>query len=149
MVPVASLTGCPGQPSTGISMLLCPEQNHTSPIRILLNDTDDSLSRIVMVYVSVDASGVGTENDQFPSESAFTLCFLPFQETFISTVSSGLLQPQRRTSARCCSTILSLNTPGSSTACAVAEAANSATIIPECLIMILILSLLCFFLNLS
>ncbi len=114
MVSLALRTGLFQKPFNGISMLLCPEANHTSPIKTLFNTTS-SPSEIDMEYGVNPAGGVEMEAIQFPLASAFTLVTSDVHEGRTATVFPGADFPQIFTLVFCCRTMLSLIISGNET----------------------------------
>ena len=113
MISCACSIGQSRPPCTGISMLDCPEQSHTSPMRIFFSTTGSpSPSPRAMLRGSNKAAGVATVTHQRPFLSACVRT-APHHEGATLTSASGAAQPQSFTSQDCCSTMLSPTMAGS------------------------------------
>ena len=125
MAPFASRKrGLP--PTSGSSMLLCPEQNHTSPTRTsfaaaFVPDTMPSATRTRPVA----STSIGARSTRhFPLASARASTFCPANDT--RTRSPGDAVPHTGTRIPRCSTAPSENGPASLTSAAAAEVATAA-----------------------
>ena len=108
---LAPLIGLFQNPFRGISILLCPDANHTSPMSILLSTTSSPSDIVIECFVKL-ASGVSILTIQSPSLSATALSILPFQDVLILTVLPLSDLPHILTLLFCCKTIPSLNISG-------------------------------------
>ena len=130
-------TGCPLKPFTNISILDCPEQNHTSPINTLSNSSF-SPSDTATVY-GPPASGVWTRANHLPSASDSTTVFDLSHDGRIVTFDDGLAVPQKATDAFLCSTILSPKTDGITTLASTENAMNTTVMTTENILFIIYL----------
>ena len=104
-VEISSLEFFTGQfqkPLRGISMLLCPLANHTSPINISSSFwTSPMLSLMVRVWAVNEAAGVLTVNSHVLSDAALAVAAADIQSPLTLMVAPGVAFPQRRTSVCC------------------------------------------------
>ena len=84
-------------------MFDCPEQNHTSPIRMSFSST--SLRPLIFIVYGPPAFMAGSDTVHFPSAPAGLSAFLPLK--FTLTFSPGEAQPQMVRRVSRCSTMLS------------------------------------------
>ena len=105
------------------SMLLCPEQNHTSPTTTFLNTSAFSPATWNSAPSAHAFSGASAVF-QRPCASAVAVAVCPAKDTV--TFSPGAALPHTGTRCPCWSTMLSPNTRGIVTAAAHSMAANSA-----------------------
>ena len=108
-VAMTSLEFSTGQfqnPFRGISMLDCPEANHTSPMSTCSSTTCWlPFSMSVMRCSCLAAAGVGSISDQLPFLSAWVVTGWPSQSASALTVAPALALPHKRAWVRCCSTM--------------------------------------------
>ena len=108
------------------SMLLCPEQNHTSPTTTFLNAS--AFSPVTRNSVpSAQAFSGASLSRHLPCASAVAVAVCPANDTV--TFSPGAALPHTGTLCPCWSTMLSPNTRGIVTAAAHSAAANVAAAI--------------------
>ena len=105
------------------SMLLCPEQNHTSPTTTFLNVSAFSPATRNSAPSAHALSGASAVF-QRPCASAVAVAVCPANDTV--TFSPGAALPHTGTRCPCWSTMLSPNTRGIVTAAAHSAAANNA-----------------------
>ena len=105
MTSSAPSTGWPLKPFTGISILDCPPQNQTSPMRMFLSVVFSP--SLKLISYGPPASGVFMRTLHLPSPSAVTLVFALVHEGAMTTFALALALPHSATLLSRCRTMLS------------------------------------------